>query len=371
MTTALLFEGVVSQYIDNNGKTRMLVYDFGGEGVCLMTSPIPPLNIPTTTDINEVSFGVAINFIKQKGLKITLQDGNQTQGIQGLWIETKEENSGIYFGYIPISVSRPIKGVEFTTKNDPIRTDKVSDLSNFRRSRRIAEFLKQYTLFGYAHDPENFGEDSFVVVEGYEYDIDALNKRLVLDNPVMYEDGKLIVPSEETRERLLSFLRVSLVNDTPGVMMMKDTTTIENFYQTISDFRSTENQLVFMNKNGLMRWRNEHARMENNTKIAGATNASASEPYFYRNPKIRKDQIMIVQNVIDGNKENAIAVGWKWLKDRINIGYRPSVPNNVEDVSYTVYTDTGEVDKVKKITKETISLLRYDDDTYAALLFFG
>lgn len=368
----LLFGGAVSQYVDNNGKTRMILYNFKGDDICLITSPIPPLDLPESKDIIETSLASALGFIKQKNLKITFQDGNQNQGIQGLWVETSEENPSIYFGYIPIGNSKAIAKVEFTGRNDPIRTDSVSDLTTFRRNRKVAEFLKQYTLFSYANDPENFGEDSFVVIPDYAYDIESLNKRLILDNDVMYQNGKLIVPSEETAKRLLSYLKVSLINDTPGVMAMKDTSTIENFYQTIADFRSSENQLVFTNKNGLMRWRHEHSRMEHNTRVAHFANSGAVEPFFYRNPKIRKDQIMIVQNVVDGTLNNALAAGWKWLKDRSNrTGYRPVVPDNIDEVSYVIYGDTGELEKVKRETKETVSVLRYDDDTYAALLFFG
>ena len=368
--TSLLFEGVHSQYIDNNGKARMLVYTFEGEELSLMTSPIPPLNLPETRDITEVTIETALAFIEQRGLKITYQDGNSSQGIQGLWIETSEENPGIYFGYIPIQVSRPIKGVEYTSKNDPIRTDSESDLATFRQSRKIAEFLKQYTLFTYANNPETFGEDSFIVIPDHVYDIASLNKRLIVDNDVMYQDGLIIVPSEETTKRLLSFLKVSLINDTPGVMNMKNVTTIENFYQTIADFRSSENQLVFMNKNGLMRWKHEAARMKHNTEVSAVTNPSASEPYFYRNPKIRREKLMIVQNVADGTKENALIVGYKWIKDRINIGYRPTIEYNT-DISHIIYEEVGEIQRIKKQTTEFVSLLKYEDDTYAALLFFS
>ncbi len=80
---------------------------------------------------------------------------------------------------------------------------------------------------------------------------------------------------------------------------------------------------------------------------------------------------MIVQNVIDGSLEGALAVSYKWLKDRVNIGYRPEVPITIDDVSYVVYSETGLVEKVKNKTKETVSFLRYDDEIYAALLFFN
>lgn len=369
--TTLLFEDVQSQYIDNNGKTRMLIFDHTGTELALMTSPLPPLNLPISSDIIEVPFRVAISFIKEKGLKIVSQDGNETEGIQGLWIETSEENPGIYYGYIPLEISPAIKGVEFSTRRDPIRTDTYSELALYRESRKIAEVLKQYTLFSYARDPENFDEDSFVIVPNHTYDIKSLNKRLISNTPVIYRRGKLIVLSEEMKQKLLSFLKVSLLNDAPGVAALKNTTAIENYYQTISDFRSSPSQLIFLNKNGLLRWRNESFRAETSTKVSNSTNSDTGEPYFYRNPKIRREHLMIVQNVADGAFENALAVGYKWIKDKVNIGYRPEIPNNVDEMSYTIYTEIGESEKKKRGTTEFVSLLRYEDDTYAALLFFN
>lgn len=80
---------------------------------------------------------------------------------------------------------------------------------------------------------------------------------------------------------------------------------------------------------------------------------------------------MIVQNVADGAFDNALAVGYKWIKDKVNIGYRPEIPNNVDEMSYTIYTEIGENEKKKRRTTEYVSILRYEDDTYAALLFFN
>lgn len=367
----LLFENVESQYIDNNGKTRMLIFNYQRKRLALMTSPIPPLDLPVTRDIIKTPFNTAISFIKDRGLTIVSQDGNEDEGIQGIWIESREENPGIYYGYIPLEVSPAIKDVEFSTKRDPIRTDTYSELALYRESRKIAEVLKQYTLFSYANDPENFGEDSFVVDPKHIYDVNALNKRLISNTPVIYRRNKIIVLSEAMKQKLMSFLRVSLLNDTPGVATLKTATAIENYYQTISDFRSSPNQLIFLNKNGLLRWRNESFRAETSTKVSNSTNLSTAEPYFYRNPKIRREHLMIVQNVADGAFDNALAVGYKWIKDKVNIGYRPEIPNNVDEMSYTIYTEIGENEKKKRGTTEYVSILRYEDDTYAALLFFN
>src|SRR5271170_6219322 len=93
-----MFEGAIGQYIDNHGKTRMLIYP---NGISLMTSPIPPLALKrvTTEAIKPVSIETTLTFAEKKGLQIVSQDGNKSGGIQGVWVEPRQENPGIYYGY--------------------------------------------------------------------------------------------------------------------------------------------------------------------------------------------------------------------------------------------------------------------------------
>ena len=364
--TSTLFEDLVSQYIDSNGKTRMLRYDLNGQHLSLMTSPIPPLNLPVEEGIVETPIETAISFIKERSLRIVSQDGTP-KAIQGIWVETKEENSGIYYGYIPIRSTPPISKVPFAKKRDPISIDDTSALTSFRKNRKIAQFLKLYTLYTYALKPEAFGEDSLVVVPDHEYNIDQLNRRLFFqDNDVMYLNGRLIVPSQKIKDNLLAYLKVSLLNDTPGVLKLVDVHTAEDYYQTVSDFRVANNQLVFLNKSGLVRWMQESINEVDNSRVSKIVLPKNVEPYFYRHPLIGRDRLMIVQNVKDGTLERALAVGLKWGVDRVNIGFE--APPTSSDIGYTLYSG-GSTEKVKG--KGSPSILRYHDGTYAAILFFG
>jgi len=377
----LLFEGAIKQYIDENGKTRMLIYR---DKVSLMTSPIPPLDLPVIKNLSEtvdVKLSVALAFIKRKELQITSQDGNEKEGIQGVWVEPSAANPGIYYGYIPVEKGSPlIKNVEYPSRNDPLRTDSLQKtaLSSFRRSRKIAEFLKQYTLYTYAISDVEFGPDSYAVIPNHRYDIDSLHKKLYMEgNNIMYTIIKrqhtLIVPSIKTRDHLLSYLEVRLAHDKPSVMAMKDQRIVDHYYLTVSDFRHIPNQLVFMSKNGLIRWRNEKVLGRDTETIVSTTlEPNTLEPYFYRNPKIRSEHLMIVQNVEGGAIQKAISVGYKWIKDRVNIGSTPDIPANIDDISYTLFSETTNLGTTKRKTSEVVSVIRYGDkDVYGALLFFN
>lgn len=372
-----IFGGVVGQYIDNNGKTRMLNYSLpNGSQISLVVSPVPPVNAPIVAqkDIKLVTLNVALDFMKSKSLLAVEQDGNKDEGIQGIWIETKEQNSGIYYGYIPLAPSKKIIGnLPFSQRNDPIRTDspQESELSLFRKNRKIAEILKQYVLHTYALNPEEFDENYFWIDPDHVYDMDKLNKRVYVDgNDVIYRDGYILVNSEEIRDGLMTFLKVSLLNDTPGVMSSLNTKSIENYYQTISDFRNVSDQLIFVNRSGLKRWKQESSKKLTKGPVVSAFPIDDSkDPYYYKNPKIRKDSLMIIQNVSGGGLEQAISVSHKWNVSRINSGYNSIVSTIIDDISYILYTEMGESTRERKKTNHA-HVFQYENGEYAALLFF-
>lgn len=374
-----LFEDVSKQYIDNNGKSRMLIYERDGRPfLCLMTSPIPPLDIQEAglSSIYECPIKEALKFIKERGLEITHQDGNPTDGIQGLWVKTPESNSGIYSGYIPIKVAPFLKNVEFSepTKNDPLRTDAegLSELEKYKKSRRIAQFLKEYTLFLYATDPEKFGPKSFIVVPDHKYNLEKLNKRLYIkDNDVMLKNGKLIVPSEEVRNKLMDYLKIEIANDEPGVLSLPSRGTIRNYYQSISDFRPVDNQLIFTSVTGIRRWIEEKLNAKNIGTVSQILLPQTKEPYFYRNPNIKRGQLVIIQNVSDGDISRAKTASLRWLKDKVNIGFDVQPKKNIDQHTYSIYSESGQTKKITKTKNkyESIPVFLYGNGTFAALLF--
>lgn len=380
-----IFEGARTQYIDDNGKTRMLTFKFQGKILSFMTSPIPPLDLPNERTISEVPLNVALKFIKEKGLRIVSQDGSKEAGIKGLWIEMKEENPLIYYGYIPVEQTDALDGYDFAepTKNDPLRVNpEESDLQKFRKSRKIAEFLKKYTLYTYALNADEFDVEAptwFVVNPNHAYDIEKLNKKLyVKKNDVIYDSsGYIIVPTQETADKLLSYLRIQLVSNKPGVLALADVKTVEDYYQTVSDFRSSENQLIFTSAESVKRWKKEASRVEGTSNVSQNLLPYASEPYFYKTPKIANGRLHIVQNVKSGKLEDATAVSYKWIKDKVNIGYNITDTDKIampNDVPYRAYTNSGLLLKhgMVKDGASVATVIFYDDnESYGAVLFLA
>lgn len=399
-----LFDDVVSQYIDKNGKTVLLNYKSQKYGeLTFFISPIPPLNIKimTVDDIKRGGPQEVVSFIKDKGLAIQEQElttiivnGNKTVITKGFWVVPKDSNVGISGGYVPIIISKNSKykyegtDVKITDRNDPIGFLKEkSELDNFRKYRKIAEILKQYTLYTYAtmEDPETFGDDSFIVDPKHEYNIEGLNKSLYKEgNNIIYREDKIIVNSENIKKGLISYLKVSLLNDRYAVKEFADHKSIDKYYQIISDFRAADGQLVFLNKNGLIRWRNETVKkMSGGAMVSPSPLKDTKDPYYYRNPNIRNNKLMIVQNVKGGKLDRALAVSQKWKESGINIGYELSSRRfvdpepssiNIDELTYHIYGELGEIE-LKKGTGKTLFIFKYtaegEKEEYAAILFFN
>lgn len=355
------FRNLESQYIDENGKTRMLNYS---SNISLVVDPIPPLNLPTSNIIHTVTKKEAIDFANGYGLKVVSQDKEEDKTV-GIWVEERTSNIK---GYIPTDPIQPLKnvGIAPTSEKDPIRVENISRLEEMQTNRKIADYLKQYTLYEYSKDPENFGEDNFVVVPDHEYDISSIGNQLVPNNKVMYQNKKLITLSYDMTSRLLSFLEVKLVNDRSEVLEYKDRVVLKDYFRTLSDFRSTPEQYIFLTKESMLRWRDEKYS-RNNEQIVSYFIRDTVEPYIFRHPKFIKGKISIIQNVKDGDLDLCLEVGEKWAKDKVNIGYHPTKKLASERVHYTVYSEDGSTEIVSG-DGEKVYVIEYFDGEFAAIL---
>ena len=355
----------IGQYIDDSGKSRALIYNYKGTSLSLVTSPLPPFNIPIIKKISKVEINQAISFINEMKMEIKEQY-IEKDVLKGLWLDSNIK--GLYYAYIPIKDETPLENVEKTTETCPISLEGRSALEKYRENKKIAVYLKNYTLYMYAIKGE-LQERDFIVIKDHVYDIEKLNKRLFIDgNDVMFMKDKLIVPSTNTIRKLLSYLQTNILNNKTSVIDIKYKLTIDEHYQSLSDFRSPENQLVFLNKSGLMKWK--ETKDVERLKITGIIDYETREPYFYRNPFAIGEQIMIVQNVNKEDLDTAITVSYKWMKDKVNIGYKPEILENIKSISYKIYDVNGNVEEIKRETIEFAPIIKYEDDKYASLLFF-
>lgn len=355
------------QFIDSNGKCRALIYPFRGHNITLLTRPMPPTMKPISPAIivNPVApIDVVLKFCQEMGLLVVKQHRAPSVGdrrgegatAEGSSARPKEGATEDYIGltvtnpnipllesaYIITRYSTPLRGIEVTIGSaNPVSTSTSSAFDAFRRSRKTADILMAYVLWTYSwfvsgnsdvEDRLKWNEDSesenFVVIspreiDNYEADLLSLGSRLFYENndTIYDKKGRIKVTSKTAITKLLSWLSVRKVRTPHLVESYWENKTIPDYYKTISDFSASEHQLVFTNIEGLMRWRKNVKRKgtTKNQTVATEIDSTTPNPYFY----FWGDQLVVLQNVKDGDKKLADFVASYWTKYRRNPGYNP------------------------------------------------
>lgn len=378
-----IFDGVTGQYIDNHGKCRMLVYDVG---VSLMTSPLPPLDVPAVKEYTLSPIRNVQRFIKSRHFSIIELDGDPTtKAIQGLWVRPDEMNSGIVYGYIPIEITTADESLLLypfapLTSNDPMRVNDTSELKEFIFYQKLGSYLTQYLFLEYSLNPSIFNNSEnnidslknkiFYIDENHNYNSDQSDENfprlLVHGNSSFYRGDRIIVPSEEIADRLLFQLKMALLNDPIPIINYAKDLRVRNKYQNIFDFKKTPNRLTFISRKSLMNWKRYNVQ-DHNTITTFLKAPEIRYPYFYRNGLINNNRPVIVQNNEGGLLESAIIISKKWMKDKVNIaGDLSGTSETADDHKYIVLYQNGSIDRSQGDTDGII--IKYDDGRYGTIL---
>lgn len=356
-----LLKKVTGQYIDDDGKTRVLFFD----RLSICVSPIPPLNVEVLKKVYEVSLDDALKFIEKNSLTLKYYNKFTFFENKSLGLGISFEKDFIDYGYIFIlSDSKLPRDVSTENLPDPIRTEDTSRLELVNRNKKIASILMQHTLYDYSNNPSSFSKDNFVVVPSHIYDISQLSK-MFKKNTALYSNKKLIVQSEEMREKLLSYLEIQLLNDTPGVLKYKNRIFLTNFYKKITDFRQNPKQNIFIGINML-----KESTKHNNDKfkiIYKLLPRTIKEPYFYKNYYISNSTLFLVQNVHDNTLEKSLGICKVWAEEKINPGYGYNMLLDISLLNYEIYSETGLIKKALDYTIDRLMVIKRQDK-YSALL---
>lgn len=348
---SIIWKGVTKQYIDSYGKARMLLYH---NKIPVYVFPMHPIPVPCVFHMDQYS-------------SIELEDAKQFVESYGLssqpyvngWMVFNEH----FIGYI--SIEGISKKISNSSERLPLYLEgkKDSRLEKYRLHKKIAMLLQQHTLYLYSLHAETFSRDLFVVIPGYEYDEDRLDKILDTENGLYDENGRLIVTSQEMLDKLLIYLQTRLLNDRYSILRFKQNSTVEKYYQTIKDFHFDRNQYIIKDVQNYVDWR--ELKKNKPYLIRSEVHLKIEEPYFYRNGRIKPTAIFILQNVKDGLLEKALQVSNVWLKEKRNIGSNPSVSQKIDPLFFIAYSEEGEI---LEGSDPTAPLLLYKNGRYAALL---
>ncbi len=400
-----IFFGAVGQVLDEDGKTRAISYG----NACLVVPPIAPFDIPIVEEVPMASKKNAMDLIRRKGLEVVGQSpsGDETGKISGILATSSVAWPSLFYAYVPTAptIPLPFSRVNADGKQTeirdiaaplPLRTDN-DPLTSYRAGRRLASLFSKYAEYFYAiskkagviRSVDEFGQ--LVTVDpAWEYDLDALGDRLVPPDhdalgSIMYSGDRLVVPSNSVKSALWQRLRVALLNNSSAVMATADEIFAGTKHVVLSDYKAGGNQLVFLGRDGLDRWRKGRRpfvpgddKESNSGWICSPfLRPFSTEPYFFRHPRLHKGGLCLIQNLESTGKEDddEDSAAWlclRWSQDRINEGnVALSKYREGRNVSRRVY-DSGlvSIDGLdKRKTKHIARIVRYSPGRFGSILF--
>ena len=348
---------VVSQSIDENGKVRVVKI----KDLTLFTSPLPPFGVDLLkeSDLTTVNYDSVQKFIERYNFEIISKDSG------GVFLRSDY----LPFAYLP-SYNVPEDIPTSPLFIDPFQIkNKSSLLEGMRINRMIALYLQQYTLFLNSHllaRGEEFGENRFLIEPNHQYNLSLLGGKLELGNNTILNNNRVIVTSDEVRQRLLYYLKISDRNDHDLIVEFKNRKFVSGIFTNLSDFKIREDELIFLSEEGLMDWilGNDVSEM---LLLSNNYDPSTITPQFFRDGRVAEGRISLIQNVEDGELGRGLFNSMVWQQNRYNYGYR-SLYTDPSTPSYVVYTREGDDEVVEQTTTSQAHVFS-ENDKFSGLLF--
>jgi hypothetical protein len=354
-TASSLLKLATHQHISREGKTYALNYP----GITLFIPRCAPLNIPASGVIFRASVSAVRKFARDHDMVVW----SVSEDRMALYLAPSVEDASFPRAYILLN--EKYTGSDIAVEDDPQlikigAVSRTSTLDEFKKNSKIAMLLKEYALYSYAQN----GKVRFTVDPDHSYDYEELGPVIVPDNGIIYRNDKIVVPSEEIKSRLLYHVNNTVKYIPKIVETYREKRILENYYETIEDFHHHRGQLVFPSPYELMYW---IARKDEilSYDVTNVLDPEVDYPYFYSSYHVANGELSIVQNVKDGDLSRALNVVRAWSRAGINLGYDTDPLEEGLQIDYDVLVPEGTVKRTK-----SLSVMRYPNGSYAAILFF-
>ena len=246
---------LVGQGIDFYGKCRFLSFS---DGVCILTNPLPPLNLPLKYKYKTTTKKLAEHFIKRE----------EANKIKNHIVSGKLVGFEAQRGYVKFYI--PIDGEDTQLENEvhistPSFLYEKSEMDNYNNLNRLARYLQEYTLYLFSlyckkTKIENESIASILM--------DFAKKNIEIDPSFIYSkvprlfslhtgvlrDEKLIVHNKLILKKLIYTLRIQIRNNKERVINYSEYKYIQRYYENIKDFDQSESQLIIYGQHALIKW---------------------------------------------------------------------------------------------------------------------
>jgi len=345
---------VTGQYIDVQGKTRLLQYD----NVCMTVPPMAPIDviIIAKDDIQPAKSEKKLSsFLKTRGLVMKSRRVVDDKTV-GIFVTRHDVTYYIPTNDLP-SLSSLL--VEESLPSILIE-ERYSKLEKFREAKSLKNILVQYTLYTASHNDGTISSENFVVIPDHDYDVDNMDVHFDLQSPNIYQDGKIIVTSRKMRSELINTVNAYKLSNRQKLVAYSERISLQDEGKVYSDATST----VFVGKQALRSWL--ATRSDDIYVIKTSLNHNSKLPYFFKHFILTGDVVVMIQNVAGGSLAKAFTVGSIWMRENKNIGYDPQKLEEPE--SYFIYSEQ-ERNEVKLNPKQ-VNLIEYTTGDIACVIPF-
>jgi hypothetical protein len=389
---SLPFQNIKQQYVDIYGKCRGFVLSFNNKDISILTSPYPPLpNIPIVNTIHRISLQLAMQFslsIKNQPIAQDVIDNS----LYGVFLTPSYD---MQYTYIPLVKDKPLPNIPQQPYSGYILpSTSVDILSDIQQKQRIADFLMQYSLYGFSiflltnpytidssdidvatkisqeqnilHNLVDVYSKTIKIKPNHDYDIHNVSRKLTL-NSNFFDKKSLIVDSNETLQRISYYISYMIQKNKLYVVNFHKRKFLENFYLTINDFYQFVNQKVFISYDSIKNWLDSFRHGITN-KVNFVLSPDTSDVYLFSHWSIDDGRPVFIQNVKNGDLTRALSVIYNFNKHGLNTGF--DSPRFLHPISYNVLYIKDNTFYMDTVGSNPIgSIIKYTDNIYAAILF--
>lgn len=240
----------IGQFIDNQGKVRIILVDYKDVEFTLFTNPLPPLNVPEIVyQIRRIPYDVATSFISDNNLTIVSQTDSE--------IHVK---TGKVMYFIPIVEKIPDLNVNKVTFR--IYEPKGSQMDDYLRLRKLAKYTIEYALHNFSKfinlypvpiDEELASARTFLNTQTIDRELINIDIKNDFTNQQMYANERLIIPAS-IRERIMFTLAWTLRRKYNHLLNYGNKIHLSNYYESPSDFTKRKGGVIIRGENNLADW---------------------------------------------------------------------------------------------------------------------
>lgn len=240
---------IQEQYVDENGKVRLLLVSFSGYDIVLETSPLPPFDMPLMTihKPKPTERRIIVQFMEQHRIRSPVE--YVIPDLDG--IAHSQYIKGWYYDLFTIKIYIESENQFFLPQGESFQME-------YNNNSKISRYITNWSMYLFSKfiNSENiqeidksvvqqFANTFFTINTGYKYDPSKVGDSFnIEDASGILEGGRIVCTSEELLKRVIYQLRILIERDRSSIANYQSRTSMDSYYISENDFTTYNNEIV-------------------------------------------------------------------------------------------------------------------------------